>query len=431
MTPDVGQAPEPAVPEPIELETLNHNQAEDRASIVPPTATDLTITSPASWHPRITPYRLSNILIPVCVGTSKAVVSQRSNSTAPVTLELVSGVVVFLVLFHAGYYESSQQIPHFIAWAFQTDCMEYLWRLFDFFSLPRPRYKSDEIHEFDIGSVVTSYRLLVSATVISFGLTKASLTYAGFSIVSTWVEWLLGVVITSALYILGLYESSSTGVLSNFFTVGHDRIYVLRYTGKKVSYSVLMGLGVLFTLSALRKDLIYPPNEHNGSQEPLKRPRTVYQFSLDMIPIVPQLIIGVALLLLGLLWGLSDIPGSQLALPVFRHVSWFILSKSHTIGHFLNIVACAVCLGICVVLPLALMNDMNSYGREPSDIFLYLIMWSGFIGIWAFILRFMWWSMKEFSKDVATGMRYVLFKWLAALNYAFWELGDAFRTSPV
>ena len=49
------------------------------------------------WHPKISPYRLLVFSIPAGIGTAKAISSQKGNITTPVTLEWISGVVVFLV----------------------------------------------------------------------------------------------------------------------------------------------------------------------------------------------------------------------------------------------------------------------------------------------------------------------------------------------
>jgi hypothetical protein len=50
-----------------------------------------------SWHPKISPYRFIVFSIPLAVGTAKAISSQKGNVTVPITLEWISGVVVFLV----------------------------------------------------------------------------------------------------------------------------------------------------------------------------------------------------------------------------------------------------------------------------------------------------------------------------------------------
>jgi len=50
-----------------------------------------------SWHPKISPYRFMVFSIPLSIGTVKAVSSLKGSVTTPITLEWISGVVIFLV----------------------------------------------------------------------------------------------------------------------------------------------------------------------------------------------------------------------------------------------------------------------------------------------------------------------------------------------
>ena len=50
-----------------------------------------------SWFPKISPYRFVVFSIPLAIGTVKAVLSQKGRVTTPITLEWISGVVIFLV----------------------------------------------------------------------------------------------------------------------------------------------------------------------------------------------------------------------------------------------------------------------------------------------------------------------------------------------
>jgi len=50
-----------------------------------------------SWHPKISPYRFMVFSIPLSIGTAKAVLSLKGSVTTPITLEWISGVVIFLV----------------------------------------------------------------------------------------------------------------------------------------------------------------------------------------------------------------------------------------------------------------------------------------------------------------------------------------------
>ena len=57
---------------------------------------DPTLPRPR-WHPKISPYRFISFLTPLAIGTVKAVLSYKGSVTTPITLEWISGVVVFLV----------------------------------------------------------------------------------------------------------------------------------------------------------------------------------------------------------------------------------------------------------------------------------------------------------------------------------------------
>jgi hypothetical protein len=50
-----------------------------------------------SWHPKISPYRFMVFSIPLAIGTVKAVLSQKGSVTTPITLEWITGVMIFLV----------------------------------------------------------------------------------------------------------------------------------------------------------------------------------------------------------------------------------------------------------------------------------------------------------------------------------------------
>jgi hypothetical protein len=57
---------------------------------------DPTLPRP-SWHPKISPYRFMVFSIPLCIGSAKAILSLKGSVTTPITLEWISGVVIFLV----------------------------------------------------------------------------------------------------------------------------------------------------------------------------------------------------------------------------------------------------------------------------------------------------------------------------------------------
>jgi hypothetical protein len=50
-----------------------------------------------SWHPKISPYRFMVFSIPLAIGTVKAVLSYKGYITTPITLEWISGIVIFFM----------------------------------------------------------------------------------------------------------------------------------------------------------------------------------------------------------------------------------------------------------------------------------------------------------------------------------------------
>ena len=89
-------------------------------------------------------------------------------------------------------------IPKYLLWLFKPDCIDVVWYLVAKLSIPRPEYLSTELDlEFDPGHLVTSYRILVSGTVLFFGTLKATFTYSNLSTVATWVEWFFAAFLTS------------------------------------------------------------------------------------------------------------------------------------------------------------------------------------------------------------------------------------------
>jgi hypothetical protein len=57
---------------------------------------DPTLPRP-SWNPKISPYRFMVFSVPLAIGTVKAIISQKGSVTTPITLEWISGVVIFLM----------------------------------------------------------------------------------------------------------------------------------------------------------------------------------------------------------------------------------------------------------------------------------------------------------------------------------------------
>jgi len=57
---------------------------------------DPTLLRPR-WHPKISPYRFISFLTPLVIGTVKAVLSLKGSVTTSITVEWISGLVVFLM----------------------------------------------------------------------------------------------------------------------------------------------------------------------------------------------------------------------------------------------------------------------------------------------------------------------------------------------
>lgn len=175
------------------------------------------------WHPKLTPYRLAVLSTTFTLGTAKAIATQQGKSLVSITLEWVGGTVLSVMcvmclligdpaiycpihllrsnhrFFCLGVYESNERVPMRLHWFFKTDCMDILWNvLASLSSLQRPDYCSDETPEPQNFAhvAVTSYRTVVSVTIILFGVSKALMGYCGLSTSVTWVDWAIGTPIT-------------------------------------------------------------------------------------------------------------------------------------------------------------------------------------------------------------------------------------------
>jgi len=107
-------------------------------------------------------------------------------------------------LHSAGAYDSEENVPRRISWFWKKDCMVYLWSfLSSKLDIDRPLYQSYELrpppgtNNWNEWPIFTMYRLILSGNVIALGSSKAFLTFLGFSSAMNWVDWLLGVVVTS------------------------------------------------------------------------------------------------------------------------------------------------------------------------------------------------------------------------------------------
>jgi len=89
----------------------------------------------------------------------------------------------------AGWFEDNPSEYPKLAWFVDYDLVRLVWS---------PKYSSEERQQTDGPySLISGYRLLVSSSVLLFGMMKASLSYAGFGSAANVLDWILGVVITS------------------------------------------------------------------------------------------------------------------------------------------------------------------------------------------------------------------------------------------
>lgn len=75
--------------------------------------------------------------------------------------------------------------------------MELVWTFLERFQIDRPDYSTTELPDTNISlsrPLVTNYRLLVSATVLIFGVLKAVFAYGSQSDGATAVDWISAVV---------------------------------------------------------------------------------------------------------------------------------------------------------------------------------------------------------------------------------------------
>ena len=76
---------------------VHPEESGDLQSFFEVTGVNQGFPSQRRWHPKISLYRLIVFSIPLGIGTVKAVVSQKGSVTTPITLEWISGVIVFLM----------------------------------------------------------------------------------------------------------------------------------------------------------------------------------------------------------------------------------------------------------------------------------------------------------------------------------------------
>ncbi|KAH6907494.1 hypothetical protein BKA70DRAFT_1400948, partial [Coprinopsis sp. MPI-PUGE-AT-0042] len=194
---------------------------------------------PASaWHPKLTVSRLLVITLTIGLGTAKAVTSYRGETIASITIEWVTTTLVFLLFLVLSILESERHPKP--AWLFQHDTLEMVWALARKMSIEPPVYETEELTVELLVKPrhppITLYRLMVTLSALGLGLLKAALSYLGNTTDPTTLDWILGVVVTTGLYCLGLYERSSRQVLPAIFEPRYEK--QLSTVGLTATYTV-------------------------------------------------------------------------------------------------------------------------------------------------------------------------------------------------
>ncbi|RXW12048.1 hypothetical protein EST38_g13806 [Candolleomyces aberdarensis] len=236
---------------------------------------------PTPWLPKVTVYRLAFNVVTVGLGTAKFMASiskSRSGSFLAITFEWVSGIVIFLIAYFLGqYYEAKDTAWPY--WLFRADIMNGVRKLFRSVGIKIPRYNTEAPNlEFLIKPKhppITGYRILVTASAIIFGMTKAVCSYIGLETAPSTVEWLYGVAITLSIYWLGFFEASANEVMPWLFIADYSPQVVFA----TVKLSGLATVGLLSYLLYLGLDILirYSWQPRSGhTQEPAPSPLTVF-----------------------------------------------------------------------------------------------------------------------------------------------------------
>ncbi|KAH6907465.1 hypothetical protein BKA70DRAFT_356835 [Coprinopsis sp. MPI-PUGE-AT-0042] len=210
-----------------------------------PTDVPRLVTYP--WHPKLTVSRLLVISSTVGLGIAKATAAYRGETIAPVTIEWITTTLVFLIYLVLSVVELNHRPRP--AWLFQRDTLDIVWMFARKLSFRPPVYETRETTAELLVTPrhppITLYRLLVTFTALRFGLLKAAFSYLGKTTEPTTLDWLLGVVVTTGLYYLGLYERSSRHVLSSIFEQDYREEFL--HAGSFVVWTANYTMGLLLS----------------------------------------------------------------------------------------------------------------------------------------------------------------------------------------
>ncbi|PPR03115.1 hypothetical protein CVT24_012418 [Panaeolus cyanescens] len=223
-------------------------------------ASPLNATIQTWWYPKLTPYRLLTVLVGVGLGTLKAILVSQGRELASVGLEWVLGTIVVIIFFLLSTYENDlRKDESATMWFFDYDCMNVCWKLVSLIGVEPPSYSTHERRSLILNlqdssspgtPMITNYHFLVSGIITVFGMAKAALSYSNMSHGATVLDWIYGVIITTLLYILSLYEKNPNKIFCVLFD--RDDSPVVVYVGKE-------GGVVLFLLALASVPMISVP----------------------------------------------------------------------------------------------------------------------------------------------------------------------------
>ncbi|KAF8164536.1 hypothetical protein BJ912DRAFT_256283 [Pholiota molesta] len=138
---------------------------------------------------------------------------------------------------------------------FSYDCLDIFWRIL---SIPKPVYQSEERTHIQHYPSITGYRLLVSATVIVFGVMKMIFSYMGQNTAVNAVDWVFAVIISTSLYLLGLYEDNNCGILPFLFSADYsDPLEDILYGASFLTAYILVAAACVFYIFWMKPSITY------------------------------------------------------------------------------------------------------------------------------------------------------------------------------
>ncbi|PPQ67968.1 hypothetical protein CVT24_003161, partial [Panaeolus cyanescens] len=192
--------------------------------------------------PVLTPYRLLVLLLGLILGTLKAAFSYQGKALAPIALEWAGGTVLVILFYFLGLAEDLEGLPKTLTWFYNFDCAQAL----------RSYSHNESINILELSParrravysgnsrlpIISGYNILISLLVILFGMVKAILSYLAYSTGVTTIDWIFGVVLTTCLYVLGLYQDHGGAVLPSLFRLDYSR--------QASSVTIIVALHTLF-----------------------------------------------------------------------------------------------------------------------------------------------------------------------------------------